>query len=72
MQKAYIKLSRISTRNRDSSVGIASGYQLDGSGVGVRDPVGSRIFSSSRRPDRIWNHIKGTGGLSQEDKASEA
>jgi hypothetical protein len=27
---------------------------LDDRGVGVRDPVGSRIFSSPRRPDRLW------------------
>jgi hypothetical protein len=37
--------------NRDSSVGIATGYGLDDRGVGVRVPVGSRIFSSPRRPD---------------------
>jgi hypothetical protein len=33
-------------RSRDSSVGIATGYKLDGRGIGVRVPVGSRIFSS--------------------------
>jgi hypothetical protein len=35
-----------------SSVGIATGYALDDLGVGVRVPVGSRIFlfSSSSRP----------------------
>jgi hypothetical protein len=27
---------------------------LDDGGVRVRVPVGSRIFSSSRRPDRLW------------------
>jgi hypothetical protein len=36
-----------------SSVGIATGYGLDDWWVGVRVPVGSRIFSSSRRPDRL-------------------
>jgi hypothetical protein len=40
-------------RSRDSSVGIATGYGLDDRGVGVRVPVGSRIFSSTRRPDRL-------------------
>jgi hypothetical protein len=40
--------------SRDSSVGIATGYGLDDRGVGVRVPVGSRIFSSPRRPDRLW------------------
>jgi hypothetical protein len=39
-----------------NSVGaeIATGYGLDGRGVGVRVPVGSRIFSSPRRPNRFW------------------
>jgi hypothetical protein len=27
---------------------------MDDRGVGVRVPVGSRIFSSPRRPDRLW------------------
>jgi hypothetical protein len=38
----------------DSAVGLATGYGLDGRGVGVRVPVGSRIISSPRRPDRLW------------------
>jgi hypothetical protein len=38
---------------RDSVVGIATGYELDDLGVGVRVPVGSRIFSSPRRPHRL-------------------
>jgi hypothetical protein len=38
----------------DSAVGIATGYGLDDRRVGVRVPVGSRIFSSTRRPDRLW------------------
>jgi hypothetical protein len=42
-----------SPRSRDSAVGIAIGYGLDDGGVGVRVPVGSRIFSSPRRPDRL-------------------
>jgi hypothetical protein len=37
-----------------SAVGIATGYWLDDRGVGVRVPVGSRIFSSPRCPDRLW------------------
>jgi hypothetical protein len=40
--------------NWDSVVGIATGYGLDDRGVGVRVPVGSRIFSSPRRPDGLW------------------
>jgi hypothetical protein len=31
-------------------VGTATGYGLDGGGVGVRVPVGARIFSMSSRP----------------------
>jgi glutamine synthetase len=35
--------------------GTATGYGLDDRGVGVRVPVRSRIFSSPRRPDWIWD-----------------
>jgi hypothetical protein len=35
---------------RDNAVGITTGYGLDDRGVGVRVPVGSRIFSTSSRP----------------------
>jgi hypothetical protein len=38
---------------RDSVVGTATGYGVDDRGVGVRVPVGSRIFSP-HRPDRLW------------------
>jgi hypothetical protein len=37
-----------------SAVGIASGYGLDDRQEGVWVPVGSRIFTSSRRPNRLW------------------
>jgi hypothetical protein len=40
--------------SRDSVVGIATSYRLDDLGVGVRVPVGSRIFTSPNRPDRLW------------------
>jgi hypothetical protein len=36
-----------------SRAGIATGYGLDDQGVEVGVPVGSRIFSSPRRPDRL-------------------
>jgi hypothetical protein len=36
--------------SRDSVVGIATGYGLNGRGVGVRVPIGVRFFSSPRRP----------------------
>jgi hypothetical protein len=35
--------------SRDSAVGIATGYGLDGRGVRVRVPVGARIFFMSSR-----------------------
>jgi hypothetical protein len=44
----------IDLRSRDSPVGIVTGYGLDDRGVGVRVPVGSRIFSSPQRSDRLW------------------
>jgi hypothetical protein len=37
-----------------SCLGRATGYGPDDRGVGVRVPVGSRIFSSSPCPDRLW------------------
>jgi hypothetical protein len=41
---------------RDISLGgIATGYGLDDRVVGVRVPVGSRIFSSQCCPDRLGN-----------------
>jgi hypothetical protein len=36
------------------TVGIATGYGLNVRGVGVRVPVWSRMFSSPRRPYRLW------------------
>jgi hypothetical protein len=53
------------SRSLDSAVGIATGYGLDDRGVGVRAPVGSRIFSSPRCPDRFLGpacYSVGTGG----------
>jgi hypothetical protein len=40
--------------SRDSAVGIATGYGLDEWEAGVRAPVGSKIFTSPRRPDWLW------------------
>jgi hypothetical protein len=63
-------------RSRDSSVGIATGYGLDDRGVGVRVPVGSRMFFSSRRPDRFWSPpnllSNGYRGLFSEGKTAGA
>jgi hypothetical protein len=41
--------------SRDSVVGIATSYGLDDRGVGVRVPVGLIIFTSTNRPDRLWD-----------------
>jgi hypothetical protein len=44
---------------------IATGYRLDGRGVGVLVPVGARFFSSPQLPDRFWgsntSYPMGTG-----------
>jgi hypothetical protein len=40
--------------NRNSAVGIATGYGLDDRGFRVRVPLASRIFTSPWRPDRLW------------------
>jgi hypothetical protein len=49
--------------SRDSAVGLATGYGLEDREVGVRVPVGSRIFSSPRRPDPIfWTIIRSNPG----------
>jgi hypothetical protein len=44
---------RVYVVSRDSVVGMATGCGLDDRGVGVRVPVGSRIFFSPRRPDLL-------------------
>jgi hypothetical protein len=41
------------------AVGIATGYGLDVGEVGVRVPVGSRIYISLYRPDRLWGPPSG-------------
>jgi hypothetical protein len=43
-------------RSRDSAVGIATGYGLHDRGVGVRVPVGSRIFTSPFVQTGSWVH----------------
>jgi hypothetical protein len=48
-------------RSLDSVVGIATSYGLDDRWVGVRVPVGSRIFSTSSRP-ALWSYPRGIGG----------
>jgi hypothetical protein len=43
--------------SRDREVSIATRYWLDDRGVGVRDPVGSRIFISTCCADRLWGPL---------------
>jgi hypothetical protein len=50
----HFPLIPVETGSWYSAVGIATGYGLDDRAVGVRVSVGSRIFSSPCRPDRLW------------------
>jgi hypothetical protein len=52
VRSSYLIHKRISGYNCHSTVGTATGYGLDDRGVEV--PVGSRIFTSQLRPDRLW------------------
>jgi hypothetical protein len=54
--KCYIKLQiyNFIKGKEPRAVGIATGYGLDDGGIGVRIPVGSRIFSSPLCPDLLW------------------
>jgi hypothetical protein len=52
--EVLFKHALIHLRSRDSTDSIVTGYRLDGGGVSVRVPVGAKIFSSPRRPDRLW------------------
>jgi hypothetical protein len=47
-------LKLIHRKGEKQGSGIATGYGLDGRGVGVRLPVGERFFSSPRSPERLW------------------
>jgi hypothetical protein len=53
--RVFYSLYQPSERSRDGVVVIASSFGLDDRGVGLRVPVGSRIISSSPRPDRLWD-----------------
>jgi hypothetical protein len=41
--------------SRDTAVRIATGYGLDGQGVGIQVPIGTKFFSSPRHPNRFWS-----------------
>jgi hypothetical protein len=61
--------SYILARSRDSAVGIATDYGLDGRGVGVRVPIWARCFSSPRRPA---SYPMGAAGSFPGGKAAKA
>jgi hypothetical protein len=50
----YLQFSLIRLCTWTDGAGITTGYGLDDRGIGVQVPVGSRIFSSPRRPDQLW------------------
>jgi hypothetical protein len=62
----------IQAASRDSTFCIATGYGLDDQGVGIRVPLGARIFISPYRPYWLWGHpasyAMGTGGSFSEVK----
>jgi hypothetical protein len=41
-------------KNRDSAVGIATGYRLASRGFGYRDPIRPIIFISLYHSDGLW------------------
>jgi hypothetical protein len=58
-KRSYAKILRNHSntylcRSRDSAVGTATDYGLDDREVGVRIPVGPRIFTFPCRLDRLW------------------
>jgi hypothetical protein len=63
-------------RRRDSAVGIATGYQLDGRGVGVRVPARERSFFFQVVQTGSWAHLAsnsmGIGHFLLGGKAAEA
>jgi hypothetical protein len=51
-----LKFKLILFWSRDSAVGIATGYELDGRGVRVRVPIAARCFCSPRSLDRFRSY----------------
>jgi hypothetical protein len=46
--------SSVEVKSQDSAVSIATGYGLDDQWVGIRVPMGARIFTSPIRLERLW------------------
>jgi hypothetical protein len=58
-------------RSRDSAVGIATGYGLDGRWVGVRVPVGSRIFTSRPALGPTQRPFEWVPGVTQPEREAD-
>jgi hypothetical protein len=60
------------TKSWHSSLGIATGYELDGQGSILCK--GKRYFSSPQQPDQLWGHLPsypmGTGSSLPKGKAA--
>jgi hypothetical protein len=48
---------RLLQQRFEGAVSTANGYGLNDRGVGIRDLVGSRIFSSPHRPVQLWGPL---------------
>jgi hypothetical protein len=63
---------------RDSAVGIATGYGLDGRGVGIQAPVGARFFPrhifhiSTGVPGAPSPEVKGPGRVADHSPPTSA
>jgi hypothetical protein len=53
-QVNLIWVHTIQMRSPGSAVGVATGYGLDDRGIGVLVAIGSRMFTSPYRSDRLW------------------
>jgi hypothetical protein len=59
-------------RSRGSAVDKASRYVFDDRWAGVRIPIGSRMFTSPYRPDRLWCLLNSYGGSFANSRAAGA
>jgi hypothetical protein len=68
--RIFVWAAALNFVSRDSSVGIVTGYGLDDQRGGSSSPVGSKIFTSPYRSDRLWGPPN--RGLFPGGKAAEA
>jgi hypothetical protein len=71
MKRTMYKTGTRCVRGQDISVSIATGYELDDRGIGVRIPVVSRIFQTGSGVHPAY-YPMGTGDSFTEDKAARA